>query len=216
MEHTATDVMDHIDQSVQPTYMVPKRTPMPLLDEVGKRILAASDGFWYERKTPWMHLRTKIAQQASVHLPYGDLTKYVSFDFKEFPSDLLEIFERTLRGKMNHQTLLAWITWSKKCGFEYNDVTHRPGPPNDNSYQQIVEEDSRWLVLELQFGENVQASPHSLLQHHSGGGYFVAKYYRGVDGEMKKQMNLHVEDMRFPIDDVIMQMAQQAGAGRAS
>lgn len=209
MSHTETTVMDYVEQALQPTYMVPRRTQMPLLDDVGTRILAASDGFWYERKTPWLHLRTKIAHQSSVSLPYGDLTKHVSFEFKEFPSDLLEIFERTLRGKTNRHTLLAWITWSKKHGFEYNDVTHRPLPFNDKTYQQVVEEDSRWLMMELQFGMDVKPTPDRQLKLYSGGGYFVAKYHRGLGGEMVKQIDLHVENMRFPIDDVVMQMAEQ-------
>lgn len=209
MRPKETTVMDHIDQALHPIHIVPKRSGTPLLDEVGNRILAAADGLWYERKTPWMHLRTKIAHQSSVTLPYGDLTKFVSFNFKEFPSDLLEIFERELRGRANQDSMTSCITWSKKNGFEYNDVTQCYVALNDNSYRQVVEDQSRWLVMELQFGSNVKHIPNNLLLQYSGGGYFMGRYQKNVDGEMEKQIDLHVESMVFPIDDVVAQMAEQ-------
>lgn len=211
-----SSVKEHAENKQRPIYAVPRRSIMQLLSDSGSRILAAKDGFWYEQKTSWMHVRTKIAHQSSIMMPYGELTQHVSFVFKDFPSDLLERFEQTLRGRTNQQRSMAWIFWSEENGFEFveNIGDHLGAIKNayKENFGQLI--NKKFLVMELRFGANVIGTDPILLEYLSGGGYFLSQYMKNKDGEMVRLVDLRVEKMVFPIADVIEQMAEQAHVGK--
>lgn len=192
-----------------PLVAVPAQGESHLLTDYGQRMLVANDGLWFERKTPLMHIRTRIAEQQALELPFGSLSHYLQFVFEEFPSNEVDAFEASLRGRTNADCTKSWILWSKTGGFELYDLGFAQSNELDSAYEAVVDGRGKYLVMELCFGDHISSSSAATLNRRSAGGYFVAKYRWGPDAKVIKDMHLIVEKMRFSTEAVVTQLAMQ-------
>jgi PRTRC genetic system protein A len=115
------DHRDNILQSLCPTVMVPKFSPLDPLHGPGHRFLAAADGLWLEVQRPWLRLVWPLCGQTEVKMPYGEVRKTIEFSFDRVPENLLH---RLIIDAQNDHPLEseAWLVWNEEAGsLEYRN-----------------------------------------------------------------------------------------------
>lgn len=195
--------MESVIQNALPTVMVPLHLPFEPLADDGARILAASDGFWYEVKTPWLYLRIQIAEQNLVQVPYGSISPHIKLAFSEYPVELFEKFEAQLRGRQG-RPLSAQICWSRLSGLSYEEFI--PGTEYDfnERYKALHDDDEKFKVFEMHYCSTNASYRRPLSENVLEGVYFISQYEPEITvGQVNKKSHLRVGKMAIPMEEVI-------------
>lgn len=107
------DHRDNILQTLCPTVMVPRYSPLDPLHGPGHRFLAAADGLWLEVRRPWLRLVWPLCCQAEVKMPYGELEPSMEFSFDKVPE---EFFRRFIKDAEDAHPIecSAWLVWNEE------------------------------------------------------------------------------------------------------
>lgn len=107
------DPRDIALQSLVPTVMVPKFSPLEPMQRAGHRFLVTGSGIWLEVLRDWLHLCLPLAEQTVVAMPYGDLEPKMNFTFGgKLPSHLVRAFVAEARARMPNECA-GWIVWNR-------------------------------------------------------------------------------------------------------
>ena len=95
-----------------PTIPVPRYGKFCELEQIGHRLLVASDGLWFEAKRPWLHLIWPLGQGVPIAIPYGELAASLTLAFKVIDPQLLTQFLKESRQcyPLEHA---AWFVWDE-------------------------------------------------------------------------------------------------------
>jgi PRTRC genetic system protein A len=109
------DPRDIVLQTVVPTVMVPRHSPIDEMPSNGHRFLMAGDGLWVEVKRSWLHLRLQLFHQDEIAMPYGLVTPVFEFAFERPPRHLVETFAAHAQKEWQVEQA-AWIVRNTETG----------------------------------------------------------------------------------------------------
>lgn len=141
------NALDATLQSVCPTLMVPKHSPLVPMETDGHRYLVAANGFFVEVRRPWLHW-TALVSPLPVPLPYGTVEPQLEFKFtsNQLRQCLKAFMDEAVQASPDEHA--GWFSFSGD-GLRYEPV-HILGVSADIvRYERPVMEDGSVLAVDI-------------------------------------------------------------------
>lgn len=198
------DSKDSLLQSLSPTIMVPKYSPLSEIPAAQRyRFLMANDGLWIESKPGFGHFRNKLWDSPRP-LPYGEVSpvEIVEGDIAEIEELIETAAQQAREFARDRKEWAGWIVWSRERGCRIPPLDITDVSCETVKFNRPALSSGEYLVLDLH-SHPFEMDFFSAVDDRDDLG---AIKYAGVfsfDKELKAKLSLRlcVEGFYFPVDD---------------
>jgi PRTRC genetic system protein A len=145
------DPRDFTLQEHAPIVPAPAFGEFAPLEEPGHRYIAARNGLFIEVRRPWLYVLWPITQPGAIApaLPYGEVTRRMSFLFGKLPRELMQRFLEEAK-KVTPFEHAAWILWDAQAKqLVYRDLDIQEFGQGGVRYNRPVLVDHESLAVDL-------------------------------------------------------------------